>query len=215
MTLPAAISEVKAVQGFRNPQWQARALQPAERVGTQQALVAIEARCRPATSQQIMWHVGKLLSHWDSNQGALVKDQIMEDWKLDLGEESEAHIAEACAQWRRSQKFKPKVAEILELIAGIKARDSESIRRARVLLGLEPPRNWERPALPTPTEVDRPAARSMLAALTERMTGRKPTAPKDDQRRTAADVRRELAEQRGEGGRQLAENFRRATGSEG
>jgi hypothetical protein len=211
VALPPILTEAKRSGDFRNPIWVARKMLPGEKLVVERTLMELQQRDVPADVNKIRFHVGKTLNHWDNGRlGAAEKGQIIADYEFILRDFSEGQIAEACAEWLKASRFKPVPADIAGLASKAASRDQESVRRARVLLGLEPPRNWERPALPAPKEVDRPAARSMLAALTERMTGRKAIAAKDDQRRTAADVRRELAEQRGEGGRQLAENFRRA-----
>lgn len=185
VVLPPILSETRPADGFRSQMWGARALKAGEQVSLQQALIALEARTAPAEPNMVLWHVGKLLNHWPSAQSAAEKEMIVSDWLEDLAPYSEAHIVEACGIWRRTQKFKPHVADIVQLIERAKYRDQENARRAKVLLGLSTPRPWEH--LPAPREVlvDRPAA-GMLASITKRLTA--PAARKNQQPPPARDA---------------------------
>jgi hypothetical protein len=176
-----------------------RELEPAERVGVEQALVAMETRDCSAEFKEIQWHIGKLLSHWDSNQAALVKTEIMADWGHDISKAGySVHvIADACEKWRTTQKFRPHVSEFLEICRGLQARDEEAIRRARVLLGLEAPRAMDRAALPKPAPEEAAVTHGLLAALPPKPRSLAAPAPRlvpqDPPRRSIAEVRAQLA----------------------
>lgn len=134
----------------------ARPLLPGESVAVQQALVAFETRMAPAPVAAAMYHVGRLMAHWGARRGQdeIDGDSILDDFAEDLAPYSEAHIAEACRRWRRRQKFRPAIAELIELIEGVQITEREHLRRARVLLGLELPRHWEKAQPPAAPAVE-------------------------------------------------------------
>jgi hypothetical protein len=94
---------------------------------------------------QVLYHVGRLMAHWERRaRAAADQDSVLDDFADDLAGHSEAHIAEACRRWRRREKFRPQVSELLALVVQVQAEEREMARRSRVLLALEPPRHWER-----------------------------------------------------------------------
>lgn len=119
----------------------------------------------------VKWHVGKLLNHWSDRKSNDEKDEIIVDWCNDLGEFSETHIAQACREWRKTQKWKPQVAEIVAICERLFQRDIEMRRRIRILLGLDKARFFE--ALPKPPEpvVERDPSkmRAMLSSLSKKL----------------------------------------------
>lgn len=197
--LPIAITETRPDPSSRGVErWHARDLLLAEAVGVQQALVALEAGKQPAEPNDIRWHIGKLLSHWDTNQSAVVKDEIIKDWGRDLTKAaySAANIAGACEVWRTTKRFRPQVSEILDICRNLAARDGEHVRRAKVLLGIEPPRHWENPP-PAQHEGTR-ITPDMWATLGAKL--RRPSSPAPRLREPRApsigDVRAQLAKDR-------------------
>ena len=173
VTLPAIVTETSDVEAFGRTRrwWRMRALEAGETVELQNVLLQLESGFRPCDSTRVKWHIGKLLNHWDDRKSDAEKDQIIVDWCDDLGEFSETHIAQACRDWRRTQQYRPRIAEIVAMCERLFQRDIESRRRIRVLLGLDKPRFWE--ALPKPPEPmvqrDPSAMQDMLKGLTRKL----------------------------------------------
>jgi hypothetical protein len=136
------------------------------------ALAVLERRLTVAGPVDVARHVGRLLGHWNArNAMDGEKEMELEDWVDDLADYAEAHIAAACREWRRTQHFKPKVGDIVPLIEAERARDRESRRRCRVLLGMETPRPWERMEQTEQPVTDRPAL-EMMASVARKLTGK-------------------------------------------
>lgn len=166
-TLPAVLTETRAVEASRYPMWVARELEPSERVKVEQALAQLHGRFRRAPMERILAHLGRMFAQWDSNtQSDAVKEIVLEDFASDLAEFSEAHVAEVCIFWRRTQTYKPRIAEFLAEMHRVWTRDAESVRRCRVLLGLEKPKFWEViPEKHEPAPLTQDARARMNAAL--------------------------------------------------
>jgi hypothetical protein len=178
IALPPVLSEERRTDGFRSRMWGVRKLKPGEEVPVKWALAHLEMRDVPTTSTQIDWHIGRLLSHWDNSRTtAAVQNEQLADWEIDLAPYAEAHIAEACAIWRRTQVFKPKIAEIITLVENFQFRDRENARRCRVLLGLQEPRSFER--IP-PASKNSPADPSKAAAIMEKLSALFPSRRKPE-----------------------------------
>lgn len=167
--LPPILTETARADGFRSPMWVTRKLLPGEKMIVERTLAELANRDVPAPINKIRFYIGKTLNHWENNRlGAAEKDLIIADYEFALRDFSEGQIAEACAQWVSESRFKPVPADIVTLVRNNQYRDRESARRARVLLGLEEPRNWERP-LP-PLEPTKPYdAKGLLASLADRL----------------------------------------------
>lgn len=140
---PAALVESRQIPGFRNPQWVVRALEPNEHIAVQHALIAFEERLKPAADERVIYHVARLLAHWSAKKGH-DQDSIIDDFANDLAAYSEPHVVEACAQWRRSSKHRPVPADLVAVLDQLRHREELLRRRARVLIGLEDPKPWER-----------------------------------------------------------------------
>lgn len=145
--LPAPLTETRQIPGFRNRQWVSQQLAPWEERQIRDLLPALDARMEPAADVRVIMHVARLLSHWSVKKG---DDQasVLDDFATDLTGYSEAHIIEACAEWRRSSRHRPVPADLLAVLDRLRAVETERRHRARVLLGLEEPRPWER-AIPS------------------------------------------------------------------
>lgn len=173
VTLPAIVTDAGNVEvlGRTRQLWRASALEPGQAVELQRLQLQLEQGLRPCEPMMVKWHVGKLLNHWSDRKSDGEKDEIIVDWCADLGEFSETHIAQACREWRKTQKWKPQVAEIVAICERLFQRDIESRRRIRILLGLDKPRSWE--SLPPPKEpaVHRDPAemRNMLNRLNNKL----------------------------------------------
>jgi len=142
--LPTALVEARKVKGFRHEVWTSRALVAADRPAVENALAVFEQRLVPSEGARILWHVGRLANQWKNTRSEAENDLFFDDWAEDLAPYSEAHIAEACGEWRRAEYRFPKIAEIIAILDHKVWSDKEMRRRARVLLGLQEPRPWER-----------------------------------------------------------------------
>lgn len=163
-----------------------RKLIPGEKNIVERTLLELEQRDVPASANAIRFHVGKTLNHWDNNRLAGAdKELIIADYEYAMRDFSVGQIAEACAEWVSESRFKPVPADLVSLARNIAARDRESVRRSRVLLGLEEPRRWE--VLPSPPEktIARPTV-GLLASLTQRLTA--PAARKSAQPTSKAEL---------------------------
>jgi hypothetical protein len=68
---------------------------------------------------------------------------LFDDYAKDLDGISMPHLVDVIDSHRREKTWFPKVAELLERWNKLKWGDNERLRRARVLLGLEPAKPWE------------------------------------------------------------------------
>jgi hypothetical protein len=169
--LPPILDERKRIDGRTSPTWVARKLVPGEQVPLNQALAWLENRDVPAAVNAIRFHVGKMLNHWNNGRStATEKDWEIADWERLLDGFAEAHIIEACDSWMKRQRFKPQIADIVSLIEMAQYRDRENIHRCRVLLGLKPPRVWERIPAPVAPAADPKKALAMLDRVTSKLT---------------------------------------------
>jgi hypothetical protein len=176
VALPPILTEASRADGFRNLVWVARPLKPGEKTMIERTLLDLQTRDVPAAVNAIRFHVGKTLSHWDRDNGRLTmaeKQAIIADWEYLLRDFAEGHIAEACAEWVTESRFKPVPADIIAICRNIQARDRESMRRARVLLGMESPRRWEQLPAPPKKLVERPTE-GLLASLSRKLRSAPP-----------------------------------------
>lgn len=171
VALPPILTEVSRADGFRSHVWLPRRLAPGEKLILERTLIALQQRDIPVAVNKIRFHVGSMLNYW-AHQSRLLpaeKDQEIAGWEFQLREFSEGQIAEACAHWVAESRFKPVPADIIALARNIQHRDRESIRRTRVLLGLEAPRNWEKPKAPPAASQSRDV-KGLLATLAHKIT---------------------------------------------
>ncbi len=190
VAMPPAVTDLARVDDFRNQVWVPRKLRPGEKAVLEATGSELAHRDVPCPENSIRFHIGKTLTHWDSGRlSDAAKDAVMSDWMFALRDFSESHIAEACAHWVSESRYKPVPADIVALVRNYEARDRESARRIRVLLGLEQPRKWEVvPEKPKPA-ADRPVG-GMLASLARRLTAPAAAPPRRD------DIRSSLAADR-------------------
>lgn len=146
--LPAAIVHTEAVDGFRRPQWVARPLTDEARPVVERAKADLEARLQLGRREIIVGLLSRLAVQWppkDTQAFGLV----LSDMADDLAEFSEEQIAAACVEWRRTENWYPKIADLRTRLLTMRFFDEMHLRRARVLLGEEKPRSHE---LPPPHE---------------------------------------------------------------
>lgn len=136
----------------------------------ERTLMELQQRDVPAHIDKIRFHVGKTLNHWDNGRlGHAEKGQIVADYEFALRDFSEADVAQACAEWLSESRFRPVPADIVTLARNNQARDRENSRRAKVVLGIENHRSWERIPPPPEKMLTKPTV-GLLASFTQRLT---------------------------------------------
>lgn len=150
LPLPPAILHTEQVEGFRNPQWVARALPCAARPLVERAKADLESRLAPGRREIIIALLIRLAVQWpEKSKDPQAFGMLVADMAEDLAEFSESQIAAACVEWRRTENWWAKVADLRSRLLTMQAFDKMHLRRARVLLGEESPRSYE---LPHPSE---------------------------------------------------------------
>lgn len=169
--LPPAILDVERIPGFRFPQWIAKPVDSDAKDAVSRALQEIEARLAAPRRE---WIVAILMRLAVGNYPEATKDAQafgvrISDMADDLMEHSEAHIVQACAEWRKTESWFPKTNELLEKLLAIRCADLMYRHRAQVLLGIKKPRPWELPTIPTP-EIESRDFSPAINAIAQRMT---------------------------------------------
>jgi hypothetical protein len=142
--LPVCLLENTQVPGYRQKQWVPRELQPSEREDVQRCLDLIEARLVPAPREVIIALVARAMVHDHRDRSEREIAMICEDYADDLTGYSEAHIASAIKEHRRTNNWFPKPAELRALCSDRKVNADVMRHRARGLLGIRPLENWEK-----------------------------------------------------------------------
>lgn len=88
--------------------------------------------------------LARLANHFRSERPADAWQMLFEDYASDLNGISEAHLREAIEGHRKEKGWFPKIAELVERWNLLRHSENEQLRRARVLLGLEEAKPWER-----------------------------------------------------------------------
>lgn len=101
-------------------------------------------RQRPTDRATIIAHLARLANYYGGDRTTQSWEMMFDDYALDLEGISEAHLRDIASLQRRTNKWFPRVAEITEAWNLMKYREAEQARRARVLLGREEPKPWER-----------------------------------------------------------------------
>lgn len=163
--LPPAILHSERLDGFRNPQWVMRPMDDGERVAVTSALAEIESRLAPPRREWIVAILSRLSVHWPPKDEQAF-GYVLSDMADDLLNYSEAHLVAVCAEWRKTEKWFPKSAELLEKLLNLDCMERVYRHRARVLLGQEQPHAFEIPATPRDESavvvVDMERAKQML-----------------------------------------------------
>lgn len=132
---------------MRNPQWVARALPEDQVPVVVDVLRELEERLRPARREWIIAILSRLAVHYpnasaDPDAFAIV----LSDMADDLADFSELHLVQACAEWRRTEKWFPKIPELHEKLLSLHCYDLVMRRRARILLGIDEAHYYDLPA---------------------------------------------------------------------
>jgi hypothetical protein len=143
--LPPALDHTENVPGWRSPWWIAQPLGDDQLPAVAGALASIEERLQPPRREWIIAILSRLAVHYpnasaDPDAFAIV----LSDMADDLADYSEAHLVQACGEWRRDEKWFPKTCELRTKLCTIDALDRVYRRRARVLLGREEARWYDR-----------------------------------------------------------------------
>lgn len=102
-----------------------------------------EARQEPAPREIVVAILARLANNLGGDRPNDSWTMLLDDYAEDLAGISELHLREITGGLRRSGKWFPKAAEIIEQWNALRYREIEMRRRARVLIGLEEPKPWE------------------------------------------------------------------------
>lgn len=147
--LPPVLTNTEKVADFNRPQWVARPLNDGERSLVLAAKGEIEARLAPARREVIIGLLSRLAVQWPPKD-AKAFGLLLADFATDLAEFSELHIAQACREWRQTENWFPKIADLRGRLLVMRSMEKAYFRRSKVLLGEAKARDYERP-LPADT----------------------------------------------------------------
>lgn len=88
--------------------------------------------------------LARLANHFRADRPSDAWQMLFEDYSDDLMGVSEGHLQTILTKQRQDSPWFPKSADLVAAWDAIRLRESEQLRRARVLLGLEAPKPWER-----------------------------------------------------------------------
>lgn len=104
---------------------------------------AFQARQEPAPREIVVAILARLANNIGGDRATDSWTMIFDDYVEDLAGISEPHLREIAAYHRRASKWFPKASEVIEQWNALRYRESEQLRRARVLIGIEDPKPWE------------------------------------------------------------------------
>lgn len=126
--------------------WVTREINSSDLPYLRMAAESFEARQAPASREIIVALLARLANHFRSERPGDAWQMLFEDYAADLDGISDAHLREVIASHRKERNWFPKIAELTERWNALRHREAEQFRRARVLMGLEQPKSWERGA---------------------------------------------------------------------
>jgi hypothetical protein len=109
----------------------------------------------PCDAKTIIRHLARLANYHWAERPADAWQMLFEDYAVDLEGISETHLETIVQSCRKIVKWFPKMPELMDQWAVERCRDREKLRRARVLLGKEEPKAWERAS---PSQPEKEAA---------------------------------------------------------
>lgn len=146
MPLPLAILHTEQVEGYRTRQWVARPLDDSARPAVERAKNALEMRLAPARREVVIALLIRLAVQWpEVSKDPQAFGMRVADMAEDLADFSAEAIAAACVDWRRTENWYPKSADLRGKLLTAQAFDKMHLRRANILLGEDQPRSWETP----------------------------------------------------------------------
>lgn len=129
--------------------WVMRPVDDLDRPAVESALVELEDRLTPGNRDNRIAMLARLVVHYPNvskDEGSLAV--ILADMADDLADFSDLHVAWACAEWRQTESWWPKPAELREKALTLDCFARVYRRRARVLLGQAEPCAFELPKPP-------------------------------------------------------------------
>lgn len=102
------------------------------------------ARNEPASRATVIAVLARLANAVGPDRSADSWQMLFDDYASDLEGISEIHLREIATAYRRESNWFPKPAELIARWNSLRYIEAEKWRRARVLLGLEAPKAWER-----------------------------------------------------------------------
>lgn len=124
--------------------WKPLRLNSSELQTVDELASAYEGRQEPMQRERIIAHLGRLANHFHSDRTPQAWKMLFEDYAEDLSGISEPHLREVITAHRNEKNWFPKCAELIERWRFLQYSEAEKLRRARVLLGKEDPKPWER-----------------------------------------------------------------------
>jgi hypothetical protein len=145
--LPPALVHSEPRPNIRGPQWTARALPEDQVPAVVNVLRELEERLRPARREWIIAILSRLAVHYpNASADPDAFGIVLSDMADDLAEFSELHLVQACAEWRRTEKWFPKIPEMHDKLFRLYGYDVVMRRRARILLGIDEAQFYDLPA---------------------------------------------------------------------
>lgn len=141
--LPSVLLKEVQVPGIRNPMWLPTVVDGAEKVQVEQALIELEHRLSPASTDAICAVLTALAEYYGlkAELGLTTKITMTAE---DLVGFSVPHIEAAISEHRKASNWFPKSAELRERLVTRKTYALVMRHRARVSLGLDEPTSWEK-----------------------------------------------------------------------
>jgi len=102
------------------------------------------ARNQPADRKTVIAALARLANAIGPDRSKDSWQMLFDDYATDLEGISEAHLQEIIVAHRRESNWFPKPAELIARWNSLRYVEAEQWRRARILLGLEQPKAWER-----------------------------------------------------------------------
>lgn len=104
----------------------------------------LERRQAPLARMALVGQLARLANHFRGERPAESWTMLFEDYASDLDGISGEYLAQIVEDWRQSKPWFPKVCELLDRWNAAKSADALRLHRARVLLGQEQAKAWER-----------------------------------------------------------------------
>lgn len=105
-----------------------------EHIGPLSELIsALEARGRPASKADIIIPLTRLANHWKSDRTPAEWRMLFEDYVLDLQDFSAGDVEDAIHEHRRTEKFFPRISELIAKCTQYRGQREWQLIRAKEL----------------------------------------------------------------------------------
>lgn len=124
--------------------WKAREITSSDSRFLQSLEGGLQARNQPADRNTVIVALARLANAIGPDRSKDSWQMLFDDYATDLDGISEPHLQEILTAHRRESNWFPKPAELISRWNALRYAETEQWRRARVLLGLEAAKPWER-----------------------------------------------------------------------